>query len=73
MAIWTEPLNAHLELSSRSYKSNIDTVGPSYMFSMEMANHILGGRAVRVSVGVVLISFWAFTGYLTSQVASYLL
>lgn len=35
MAIWTEPLNVHLELSSRSYKSNIDTVGPSYMFYME--------------------------------------
>lgn len=47
----------HLELSSRSSKSNIDTVGPSYMFYMEMANHVLRGGVVRMAVGVVLVSF----------------
>ena len=63
----------HLELSSRSSKSNIDTVGTSYMFYMEMANHVLRAGAVRMAVGVVLVSFWAFIGHLTGQAASYLL
>ena len=40
---------------------------------MEMANHVLRGGVVRMAVGVVLVSFWAFIGYLTGQAALYLL
>jgi hypothetical protein len=32
VAIWTEPLNVHLELSPCSSRSNIDTVSPQYVF-----------------------------------------
>lgn len=70
MAIWTEPLNAHLELYACSSKSNIDTVGSQYVFSVVMTNHTLKERAVIwLSVGLVLISFRAFIGYLPSWVA----